>query len=52
MCNRARDNSICLSGPAFSSRKETKLSRKDAECEEARLALMRAITRLNVATKG
>ena len=32
--------------------KLTKLSREDAEFEKARLALMRAVTRLNVATKG
>ena len=32
--------------------KLTKLSKEDAEFEKARLALIRAITRLNVATKG
>ncbi len=32
--------------------KLTKLPREDAEFEKVRLALMRALTRLNVATKG
>jgi len=32
--------------------KLTKLPREDAEFEKARLALMRAVTRLNVAVKG
>ena len=32
--------------------KLTKLSREDAEFEKTRLALLRAVTRLNVATKG